>query len=286
MPSYTGELDNYMTSGHTINTVLYAKPDENGQPNREDQAYANFQYVSEHVPITLDIQDLNVFWDSGQCVVQNLAHKTLRVSFRGQFDLHAALHDEVGLDGRNNKPYWTGEVAAAMGTVTPETQHVVGSDLIPDYLLNENWVILMPIMECESHLNSSRPFNPYVIGDRLRRYDMSGKRIFMFTQDWTETRLFAYQFAEYQRGAIALLLEQHLHHGLLDHFQTNSLETVSYQYVKGPVNAFSPHLSNNYLHRLETLGDSFYVISIYIYILSYLYFSNDSSTLNANSGHF
>ena len=53
------------------------------------------------------------------------------------------------------------------------------------------------------------------------------------------------------RGAIAILLEQNLKHGLLHHFQTNTLETVSYQYVKGPAMAFAPWLTANYLSRLS-----------------------------------
>ena len=116
-------------------------------------------------------------------------------------------------------------MVATTGRVTKHTQQLFGKQSIPDEMIGEKHIILLPIMETSEADGLERFQAPNRFILPLRPSNMRGCRIGFFTRGWIYHKMFLAELPLERRAPMAILLEAHIQHNILERIKTGILDT-------------------------------------------------------------
>ena len=145
---YEDELEGVRQGNEEMHTVVVQNPDpQRGGRAGDEWQYTSYGYMTEHAPMNVTVNGGQYQPHLTQDISENIAAYSMSPVFRATFDVHAHLHWKVYCRGDAATPGWNGTTIAVAGTVTVHTQQMFGSHLIPDTMLGQKHIVLIPIME-------------------------------------------------------------------------------------------------------------------------------------------
>ena len=204
-----------------MQTVVVNYPDDQADVAAGSQwDYTKYGYMAEHPPMEVTIMEHRHYSDPNESVVENVAQLCTSKDYRANFDLQAHLHHKVYCIGDKDKPGWNGTMVATTGRVTQHTQQFFGKRIIPDDMIGESHIMLLPVMETSEADGMERLQVPNRFILPLRASNMRGCRVGFFTRGWIYHKMFLAEFPPESGAPMAILLQAHLEHAILERINT------------------------------------------------------------------